>query len=83
MEEHTHLLEQAMDHDRDQDEYDYADGELTAIERRRLRRIIESDRRARWFWATSRTWIIWIGGVALAITSTYGWLKDVIKALSR
>ena len=40
MEEHTHLLEQAMDHDRDQDEYDYADGELTAIERRRLRRII-------------------------------------------
>lgn len=61
---------------------DFDDKEFTPVERKRLRQLLEDDKRTRWFWSTARTWVIWIGGVAVAITATYTWLKDVVKFLA-
>ena len=66
----------------DRDE-DFSADEFTPAERRRLRKLLTHDERARWFWSTARTWILWIGGVCVALTSGYTWLRDLIRALAK
>ena len=42
---------------------------LSADERRRLRRILEDDERARWLWGTLHRVVIAVGAVAAALTA--------------
>lgn len=64
-------------------EDEYSDTELTPNERKRVRKMLEADKRARWFWVTVRTWVMWVGGGAVAITAGYQWIKDAVKVLAR
>lgn len=52
------------------------DGELTAEERRALRRIIRDDDRSRWFWREVRRWGAY---GAVAVTSVYASWDFIIK----
>lgn len=45
---------------------EYSGEPLTVLETRKMRRLLEEDERAHWFWSTSR---IWIGTAAAAITA--------------
>lgn len=56
---------------------DFPDAELTPTERKRLRQMLEADKRARWFWSTIRTWVLGAGAIAVAFTAIMTWAKDV------
>lgn len=45
---------------------EYSGEPLTTLENKKMRRLLEEDDRAHWFWSSSR---IWIGSIAVAITS--------------
>lgn len=60
---------------------EYPDDPLTEIERKKVRRMMESDDRAHWFWTNSRVWLGWVSGAIItAIVIANGGL-DVIKKL--
>jgi len=65
------------------EEDEFPDTDLSPLERKRLRLLMEKEKRARWFWTTLRTWVIWIGGVAIAVTTSYQWIKEAVRALAR
>lgn len=54
---------------------------LTPDENERLRRMLEADDRARWFWSTIRTWVIWMGGVSLALVAMKDTIAGIIRSL--
>lgn len=62
---------------------EYSGEPLTALENKKMRRLLEEDDRAHWFWSSSR---IWIGTVAGAVTAAIlianGGL-DIFKKLFR
>jgi len=60
---------------------DVSGGAFTPDERKRIRRLIRADDRARWFWSTVRIWVLWLGGVAVALAATKAWIVDVLKGL--
>lgn len=45
---------------------EYSGEPLTALENKKMRRLLEDDDRAHWFWSASR---IWIGTAAAAVTA--------------
>jgi len=69
--------------DNDDDGEDFSGAEFSVVERRKLRKLLTEDERTRWAWATARTWVLWIGGVAVAVTSAYTWLRDLVRALAK
>lgn len=62
---------------------EYPDTPLSPLENQKMRRMLEEDDRAHWFWSASR---IWIGTVAATITAAIvianGGL-DIFKKLFR
>lgn len=58
----------------------YSSGPLTEAECREIRRIIESDGRARWFWATARTWAVWVAAVVGGLTLGWDFVKKILRA---
>ncbi len=48
-------------------------------ERRKIRRLLESEERIKWFWGTIRVWATWISGTIMA---TYG-LFEVFRNIWR
>jgi len=54
---------------------------LTHEEIRGLRKLMEQDARARWFWASLRTWVLAISAVIAAFVSGYEGLKDLLRRL--
>jgi len=56
---------------------------LTNGEIAELRRIIESERRMRWLWATLRNLAVWIVAVITGVTVGYQALIDVVRGLSK
>lgn len=76
------LLDAMVKPDHDDSLSEYSGEPFDEHENRYARFMIEGHKRSRWFWTVARTWTLWMGAVAVAITSMYGWLKDVVKALS-
>lgn len=67
-------------------EHDMADREystdpLNDAELREIRRIIETQRRTEWFFATIRVWAMWIAAVLGGAYVLLAALRDGIKAL--
>lgn len=60
-----------------EDEDDYR--ELTASERKRLRKILESQERAEWLWSTIRIWALWISGITAGIYAIGEFLSRFVK----
>ena len=56
---------------------------LTNGEIAELRRIIESERRMRWLWATIRNLAVWIVAVITGVTVGYQALSDIVKGLGK
>jgi len=56
----------------------YSDAPLDATELQELRRIIETERRTRWLWATIRTFALWITAV---IAAFYALGEVIVRAL--
>lgn len=54
---------------------------LTRSEIRELRSILESERRMRWFWSTSRIWAAWLTGTIVATYSLYDTLEKFLKRI--
>lgn len=52
---------------------------LTPEETAELRRIIEMEKRTRWFWATVRTWAAWISA---AVVGMYA-VGDILMKAAR
>lgn len=50
---------------------------LSAEELRHLRRIMRTDERARWFWATVRTFALWLTAVSVAVVAVKNSIIDV------
>ena len=57
--------------------------ELTENEIAELRRIIESERRMRWLWASMRSLAVWIAAIVTGVTVGYQALIDVVRGLSK
>lgn len=55
---------------------------LTDEEVKELRRIIESEKRMRWLWASLRNLAVWIVAIITAVTVGYGAIGDFIKHFS-
>ena len=62
------------DDDRDPDELPF-----TATERAELRRLMESERRAKWLWGSIRVWALWVTAVVAAVTVG----REALKAAAR
>lgn len=63
--------------------HEYASDPLTERELQDVRRIIEADRRAVWFWSTIRTWATWTAVVVGGVTVGWDFVKKVIAAALR
>lgn len=57
----------------------FSSAPMTSDENRRLRQLLRDDDRAHWFWTTVRTWIMWFGGIAIALLA----LKDTLRSFLR
>lgn len=57
--------------------------DLTEGEIQELRKIIESERRMRWLWASARNLAVWIVAIITGITVGYQALVDVVRGLSK
>lgn len=57
------------------------DGEFSPEERRELRRILETQARTEWLWATLRIWAIWIAAVVGGIYALLAILRDGLRSL--
>jgi hypothetical protein len=73
------LLAGEREHMNNKNGEDLAQGPLTIEEIRNLRRIIRADDRARWLWASARTWAIWITTIVVALTAIKGYLIDILS----
>ena len=51
---------------------------LTEEELRAVRKIIQADDRARWLWASARTWAMWITAVTVGIAAAKSFLADFL-----
>lgn len=71
------------DDDADKRDDDFPDEELTPRERKYLRRMIEADRRAHWFWHTSRLAAIYVSAALVALTTGYTLIQNVVKGLAK
>lgn len=59
------------------DDADLPTGPLSEAEVLELRRIIQEEKYAKWFWASFRQWALWIaGGVTMVVT-----FRENIKAI--
>ena len=56
---------------------------LTNGEITELRRIIESEKRMRWLWASLRNLAVWVVAIITGITVGYQALVDVVRGLSK
>lgn len=52
---------------------------LTPMEIEAVRELIESDKRARWFWSSIRIWLSWISGVLVAIYAIWDQVEKFMK----
>lgn len=50
-------------------EAEHDNHDLSLEELRHLRRIMKADERARWFWATVRTFAMWLTAVSIAVVA--------------
>ena len=57
--------------------------QLTEAEIVELRRIIESERRMRWLWASMRNVAVWIVAIITGVTVGYQALIDIVRGLSK
>ena len=55
---------------------------LSDDELKKIRAIIESDSRAKWLWASIRTWATWVAAVVLGITVGWDSLVKLVRAAS-
>ncbi len=55
---------------------------LTDDELDKLRAMLESDQRVRWFWSSAKTWAIGIGAVVAGLTVGLDALAKVVKWLA-
>ena len=53
--------------------------ELTPSERKKIRKIIEGQERAEWFWSTIRIWALWISGIVGGVYALFEFLGKFIK----
>jgi hypothetical protein len=51
--------------------HEYSSGPLTEDELKAFREMLEADRRAKWFWALSRSIAIWIVAVTTGFVAFY------------
>jgi hypothetical protein len=56
---------------------EYSEDPLTDVEIRAFRELLESERRAKWFWALSRSVAVWI----LAVTTGFVAFYDSVAAM--
>lgn len=54
---------------------------LSDDEVRKLRDLIEADSRVRWFWASIRTYAVWVSAVVLGLTVGWESLGKILRAL--
>ena len=52
---------------------------LTASEVAEVRALIESDKRARWFWSSARIWLSWISGSLVAMYAIWDQVEKFLK----
>lgn len=55
------------------------DRPLTPAEIAKLRKLMTSDDRVQWAWATARTWDTWVAAVGLGITVGWDWVVRLVK----
>lgn len=62
---------------------DFSGEPLTEAENKKVRAIIDADAKARWAWATFRTWVMYFTVVATGVA--FGWetFKKVAQAIMR
>lgn len=53
---------------------------LTDAEIEKLRKMLTSEERVQWAWATARTWATWIAAVGLGVTVGWDWVVRLVKA---
>lgn len=58
---------------------EYSGEPLTVTENRKMRRLLEQDERAHWFWSSSRIWIGMIAGAIITFMTIANGLPDFIK----
>ncbi len=51
--------------------------DLSKEELRHLRRIMKADERARWFWATVRTFAMWLTAVSIAVVAVKNSILEI------
>ena len=54
---------------------------LSEWEVKELRKLLESDRRVRWFWSSMRIWSMWVLGILTAIYMLREWISKAFKAI--
>lgn len=59
------------------DDLEHDSRALSKEELRHLRRIMKADERARWFWATARTFALWLTAVSIAVISVKNSIIDL------
>lgn len=60
---------------------EYSGEPLTALENKKMRRLLESDDRAHWFWSSSRIWLGAIAAVIVTAITIANGGADLIKKL--
>ena len=60
---------------------DFSDGPLTPQEIKRVRQVLQSDDRARWFWSSTRTIALWITAVTVGLAAAKGFLVETLSGL--
>jgi hypothetical protein len=55
---------------------------LTPDEIEYIRELIESDKRARWFWTSIRIWLGWLSGTLVALYAIWDQIEKFAKKLT-
>lgn len=63
------------------DEIDDDGRPFTAAERKELRRLLESEERARWFWQSVRVWATWISAAAVGAYAMADAIEKIVKRI--
>jgi hypothetical protein len=57
--------------------------QFTDEEAQRLRELLKADDRVKWFWASIRTWALWLAAVASAMHWGWAALTDIFTSFFR
>ena len=61
----------------------YSREPLAPEELARVRRLLDADDKASWFCAMFRRWVLWLGGISVAVISSYDFLVKVVRGLAK